>query len=134
VLSILYENEGPITLCVKGAVSVTKDEIRPLLKVEAVETVVARTGDDGVGGGTPPVTTTMVGISGFPEEETRFSSITILFKGVERSFNRGWSCVISNDPVASKDPCWSIFHLSGGRDGFNVTIGRPRSLRDRRSS
>jgi hypothetical protein len=111
-------------------VAIAKDGIGPLLEVEAVETMVARTDDGGVGGGTPPVTTTMVGILGFPEEETGFASITARFKGVERSFNRGWSGVVSCDPVASKDPCWSSFHLSGGGGGSSVTGGRPRSLRD----
>ena len=47
-----------------------RDRIGPLLEVEVVEIVVARTGDGGVGGGTPPVTTTVTGISGFLEEET----------------------------------------------------------------
>jgi hypothetical protein len=134
MLGIPYENGGPVALYVKGAVAIAKDGIGPLLEVEAVETVVARTGDGGVGGGTPPVTTTMAGISGFPEEETGFASITILFKGAKRSFNRGWSGVIFGDPVASKDPCWSSFRLSGGRGGSSVTGGRPRSLHDRQSS
>jgi hypothetical protein len=119
---------------VKGAVVVAKDGIGPLLEVEAIDTMVARTRDGGVGGGTPPLTTTMVGISGFPEEEAGFSSITICFKGVERSFNRGWSGVISGDPVASKDPCWSSFRFSGGGGGSSVTSDRPRSCRDRQSS
>jgi hypothetical protein len=39
--------------------------------------------------------------------------------------------VISGNPVASKDPCWSSFHLNGGRGGSSVTGGSPRSLRDR---
>jgi hypothetical protein len=133
VLGIPYESGGPITLCVKGEVVVAKDGVRPLLEVEAVETMVARTDDDGVGGGTPPVTTTVAGILGFPEEETRFASITTHFKGVERSFNRGWSGVVS-DPIASKDPCWSSFRLSGGGGGSSVTDGRPRSLHDQWSS
>jgi hypothetical protein len=80
VLGIPYENGGPVALCVKGAVVIAKDGIRPLLEVEAVETMVARTGDGGVGGGTPPVVTTVVGILGFPEEETRFASITAALK------------------------------------------------------
>jgi hypothetical protein len=29
-------------------------------------------------------------------------------------------------PVASKDPCWSSFHLSGGGGGSSVTGDRPR--------
>jgi hypothetical protein len=105
VLGILYENGGHVALCVKGAVVVAKERIGPLLEVEAVETVVARNGDGGVGGGTPPVTTIVVGISGFPEEEIGFASITVCIKGVERSFNIGWSGVIFGDPVTSKDPC-----------------------------
>jgi hypothetical protein len=46
------------------------------------------------------------------------------------------SCSGTNvcNPVASKDPCWSSFHLNGGGGGSSVTGGRPRSLRDRWSS
>jgi hypothetical protein len=36
-----------------------------------------------------------------------------------------WSGTISCDPVASKDPCWSSFHLSGGRGGSSVICDRP---------
>jgi hypothetical protein len=115
---------------VKGEVIITKDGFRPLLKVEAFEIVVAWTGDGGVGGGTPPVTTIMVEISGFPEEETGFASITIHFKGVEKSFNIGWLGVIFGDLVTSKDPCWSSFRLSGGGGGSSVIGGNPRSLHD----
>jgi hypothetical protein len=134
VLGIPYENGVPVTLCVKGAMVVTKYGIGPLLKVEAVQTMVAQTNDGGVGGGTPPMTTTVVGILGFPEEETGFSSITARFKGVKRSFNRGWSGVVSYGSVTSKDPCWSSFLLSDGGDGPSVTGGRPKSLRGRQSS
>jgi hypothetical protein len=70
MLGIPYENGGHVTFYVKGAVAITKEEIRPLLEIEEFETMVAQTGDGGVGGGTPPVTTTVAGISGFPEEET----------------------------------------------------------------
>jgi hypothetical protein len=93
-LGILYKNGGPVALCVKGLVAFTKDGIGPLLEVEAVETVVARTGNNGVGGGTPPVMKTMAKISGFPEEEIVFPSITIHFKGLLKGpleFHRGWS-------------------------------------------
>jgi hypothetical protein len=38
------------------------------------------------------------------------------------------------NPVASKDPCWSSFRLNGGGGGSSITGGRPKSLRDRRSS
>jgi hypothetical protein len=48
--------------------------------------------------------------------------------------SRCWSGTISCDPVASKDPFWSSFHLSGGGGGSSVTGGRPRSLHDQRSS
>jgi hypothetical protein len=60
---------------VKGAVAATKDGIRPLLEVEAVETMVAQTDDGGLGGGTPPVVTVVVGIEEFPEEVAAFVSI-----------------------------------------------------------
>jgi hypothetical protein len=36
-----------------------------------------------------------------------------------------WSGTISCDPVASKDPCWSSFRLSGGGGGSSVTGDRP---------
>jgi hypothetical protein len=45
--------------------------------------------------------------------------------------SRYWSGTISCDPVASKDPCWSSFCLSGGGGGSSVTGDRPRNLRDR---
>jgi hypothetical protein len=48
--------------------------------------------------------------------------------------SRCWSSIISCDPVASKDPCWSSFRLSGGRGGSSVTGDRPRSLCDQKSS
>jgi hypothetical protein len=43
--------------------------------------VVSQTSDGGVGGGTPPMMTTMAGISRFPEEEIGLASITVFFKG-----------------------------------------------------
>jgi hypothetical protein len=36
-----------------------------------------------------------------------------------------WSSTISCDLVASKDPRWSSFHLSGGGGGSSVTGDRP---------
>jgi hypothetical protein len=45
-----------------------------------------------------------------------------------------WSGTISCEPIASKDPCWSSFRLSGGGGGSNVTGDRPRSLCDQWSS
>jgi hypothetical protein len=47
---------------VKGAVVAAKDGIKPLFKVEAIETMVAQTGDGGLGGETPSVVTTIVEI------------------------------------------------------------------------
>ena len=44
--------------------------------------------------------------------------------------SRLWLGTISCDLVTSKDPCWSIFLLSGGRGGSSVTDDRPRSLCD----
>lgn len=133
-LGIPYENGGPVALWVKGAVAVAIYELGPLLEVEAIETMVVQAGDGGFGDRIPPVTTTMARILGFPEEEIPFDSITARFKGAERSFNRGWSGVVSCDPVASKDPCWSSFRLSGGGGVSSVTGDKPRSLRDQRSS
>jgi hypothetical protein len=53
----------------------TKDGIGPLLKVEAVKTMVSRTGGDGLGGGTPPMVAVLVGIGEFLEEVASFVSI-----------------------------------------------------------
>jgi hypothetical protein len=41
---------------------------------------------------------------------------------------------MSCNPFFSKDPCWSSFRLNGGGGGSSITGGRPRSLRDQRSS
>ena len=59
----------------KGFVATAKDDIRPLCEVDAVETMVARTGDGGLGGGNSPVVTTVVGIEEFPKGVTTFVSI-----------------------------------------------------------
>ena len=45
-----------------------------------------------------------------------------------------WLGTMPGDLVASKDPCWSSFHLNGGGGGSSVTGGRLSSLRDRSSS
>ena len=66
------------------------------------------------------------------EVSTRPKSFTPRSKMVD-SFGC-WSGIISCDPVTSKDPYWSSFHLSGGEGGSSVTGGRPRSLRDQKSS
>jgi hypothetical protein len=60
---------------VKGAVAATIDGIGPLLEVEVVETMVAQTGDGGLGGGISPLVTTIVGIEEFLEEVVAFVSI-----------------------------------------------------------
>jgi hypothetical protein len=60
---------------VKGVVAIAKDGIKPLCDVEVVETMVAQTGDGGLGGGNSPVVTTVVGIEEFPEGVTTFVSI-----------------------------------------------------------
>jgi hypothetical protein len=59
---IPYENGGPISLWVNGAVITTIDRIIPLLEVEAVDTIVVHTDDGLLGGGTPPVVTVVEGI------------------------------------------------------------------------
>ena len=61
----------------KGVVATTKDEIGPLCEVVVVETMVARTDDDGLGGESSPVVTTVVGIEEFPEGVTVFVSIVV---------------------------------------------------------
>jgi hypothetical protein len=60
---------------VKGVVATARDRIRPLCDVEAVETMVAQTGDGGLGGGNSPMVTIVVGIEEFPEGVTTFVSI-----------------------------------------------------------
>jgi hypothetical protein len=62
---------------VKGVVAAAKDGIRPLCDVEVVETMVARTSDDGLGGENSPVVTNVVGIEEFPEGVTSFVSIAV---------------------------------------------------------
>jgi hypothetical protein len=71
----MYENGGPVALGGKGVMATTIDGIRPLCKVEAIETMVARTGDGGLGGENFPVVTTVVGIEEFPEGVTTSVSI-----------------------------------------------------------
>jgi len=61
---------------VKGAVAATIHRIGPLLEVEAVETMVARTSDGGLGGGISPMVINVVGIEEFPEEVASFVSIS----------------------------------------------------------
>jgi hypothetical protein len=68
-------NRGPIALGVKGVVATTKDRVRPICDVEEVNTMVARIGDGGLGGGNSPLVTTIVGIEEFPEGVTTFVSI-----------------------------------------------------------
>jgi hypothetical protein len=62
---------------VKGVVATAKVGIRPLCDVEAVETMVARTDDSGLGGENSSVVTTVVGIEEFPEGVTAFVSIFV---------------------------------------------------------
>jgi hypothetical protein len=64
----------------------------------------------------------MVGVSGGPRSFSPKSKMVIS--------SGCWSGTIYCDPVASKDPCWSSFHLSGGGGGSSVTIDRPRILCD----
>jgi hypothetical protein len=60
--SILYENRGPVALCVNGAVVVTIDDIIPLPEIEVVETIVFWTGEGGLGGEIPPMVATVEGV------------------------------------------------------------------------
>jgi hypothetical protein len=60
---------------VKGVVATTIYGIRPLCEVEVVDTMVAQTGDGGIGGSNSPVVTTIVGIEEFPKGVTTFFSI-----------------------------------------------------------
>ena len=61
-LGILYENGGHVTLCVNDSVIIAIDEIRLLPKVEAVETIVARTCKGELGGRTPPIVAVVEGV------------------------------------------------------------------------
>jgi hypothetical protein len=62
---------------VKGVVATAKDGIRPLFNVEVVETMMAQTDDNGLGGENSHVVTTVVGIEEFPEGVTTFVSIAM---------------------------------------------------------
>jgi hypothetical protein len=53
------------------------DVIGPLPEVKSVETMVARTDYDWLGGGTPPVVAVVKEISVFPEEVAAFASIVV---------------------------------------------------------
>jgi hypothetical protein len=75
-LGIPYENRGLITLCINDAMITTMDGIRPLPKVEAVDTIVARTCKGELGSGTPPVVAIVEGVCGLPDELATFASIT----------------------------------------------------------
>ena len=68
----------------------------------------------------------VVGVSDGPRDFTPKSKMVVS--------SESWSGTISCDPMASKDPCWSSFRLSGGGGGSSVTGDRPRSLHDWRSS
>jgi hypothetical protein len=57
------------------------------------------------------------------EVSTRTKSFTPRSNMVDSS--GCWLGTISCDPVASKDPCWSSFRLSGGEGGSSITGGRP---------
>jgi hypothetical protein len=56
---IPYENRGPVALWVKGVVIAAIERITPFPKVEAVEAIVAQTGDDWLGGRTRLVVTSV---------------------------------------------------------------------------
>jgi hypothetical protein len=62
---------------VKGVVTAAKDGIRPLCDVEAVDTMVAQTDDNGLGGENSLVVTNVVGIEEFPEGVTKFVFIVV---------------------------------------------------------
>jgi hypothetical protein len=62
---------------VKWVVATTKDGIGPLCEVVLIETMVARINDDGLGGESSPVVTTVMGIEEFPEGVTTFVSIFV---------------------------------------------------------
>jgi hypothetical protein len=59
---IPYENGGPVALYVNKVVIATIDEIRPLLEVEAVKTIVVQTCEGELGGETPPIVAVVQGV------------------------------------------------------------------------
>ena len=61
-LGIPYENYEPVTLYVNGSMITAIDKIRPLPKVEAVETIVAQTYEGELGGETPLVVVVVEGV------------------------------------------------------------------------
>jgi hypothetical protein len=109
--------EGLVALSVKGAVATAIDRIGPLLEVEVVETMVAQTG----GGGKYPVVTTVVGIR-IPRRSgicfhccVRHLALVRVNPSKDDVSLQGLQLgTVSCDSVASKDPCWSSFRLSGG--------------------
>jgi hypothetical protein len=60
--SILYENGGPVTLCVNEVVIVAIEGIIPLFEVEVVKTIMVRTDEGELGGGTPAVVAAVEGV------------------------------------------------------------------------
>jgi hypothetical protein len=60
--SIPYENGGPVTLYVNGAVIVAIYRIRLLPEVEVVDTIMVWTCEGELGGGTPRVVAVVEGV------------------------------------------------------------------------
>jgi hypothetical protein len=61
-MSILYENRGPVALCVNDAVITEIDRIGLLPKVEAVETIVVWTYEGDLGGKMTPLVAFVEGV------------------------------------------------------------------------
>ena len=153
-LGIPYENGEPVALDVKGFVAAAIDGIGPLCDVVVAGAMVLRTTDDKLGEASPVVTTVIgmeevpVGmicsITGSGDNRRLDASTEIITGGPKSVFEvstaprlavvASGGCSRSKAPVASKDPRWSNLRLRGGGGGSSITGGRPRSLRDRRSS
>jgi hypothetical protein len=61
-LGIPYENGGSVALYVNGEMVIAIDGIKPLPKVEVVETMVVHTNEGGLGGGMPPMVAVVEGV------------------------------------------------------------------------
>jgi hypothetical protein len=142
-LGIPYENGEPVALDVKGFVVFAIEGVGPLCDEGVTGAIVLWTTDDKLGEASP-VVITVIGFLEAPvgmicsmtgsgdnrrldvsTEGSTAPKLAVVASGV---------CTRSKAPVASKDPRWSNRHLRGGGGGSSITGGRPRSLRDRRSS
>jgi hypothetical protein len=153
-LGIPYENGEPVALDVKGFVAFAIEGVGPLCDEGVTGAIVLWTTDDKLGEASP-VVITVIGFLEIPvgmicsitgsSDNRRLDASTEIITGGPKSVFEGSTeprlavvasggCSRSKALVASKDPRWSNLRLRGGGGGSSITGGKPRSLRDRRSS